>query len=278
MSTVRLPQYFAPTYSLMIINQCGALQTIIEQHTQQIKDQQPEPSVDSESIMARLISSAQLSDILNGPFAPFIKLAMRSYAIIVFINQQLSIDTEGAFDESKEALPDLKRLDRAGLKKLSVSEIERLMDSLDKLILELNAQWLNQLNTWLNQLQSELAKNQCQLNSNNSEELFLCYPLSELIDRLQDLKIEPPKIKKNQSVSFTQYLQMKAHIAIQNQLNQQQASDIDAKSKNLIKIIKKVTKPIAEEEQALLQSHQETIEQHLAVTEFAQSVLEKTQA
>ena len=183
------------------------------------------------------------------------------------------IDAESVFEESKASTPGIKLLDKAGLKKLSVSEIERLMDSMDKLVTELNHEWTNQLDVWLSEIQALLQEHQCQLASNNSEELFLCYPVSELIDRLIQLKIDVPKIKKQQPISFSTYIQMKSHIAIQNQLNQQQASDIDQKLKALHKLIKKQMGQIATQEKKLLDNHQQQIKKLLEATTFVESLL-----
>ena len=270
----KLPQYFASTYTRLIINQCASLQRVIVEHSCHTKDKIK--ATESEPAQTSLIEDNQLNDILNGPLSPFVKLSMRSLSKLLYLKQQVTIDSESLFEESKQVTTNLKLLDKEGLKKMSVSEIERLQDSLSKLITELNAEWKNQLDTWASEIKNDLQQHQCELNSNNTEELFMACPISELLDRLHHLKIEPIKLKKQTHFNFNDYLLMKTQIAIQNQLNQQHETNIEKRMKDILKQCKKRFKTISSKENELLQENQKEFEKLLEPVQFVNATLSQT--
>ena len=273
MMAIELPQHFISSYVAAMVGTSPALFKITSERTTTIKEQINNGNNKAPTFATHL-SDQHYNDMLNGPFSSFYQLCTHSTATLNRLAQQIVIHNEDLFSEVRldhEQQPDnpFNLIASGLLKNHSASTTDKLKSSLDTLITEQNSAWQEKIDQWtLTALQqfSSLAIN---IDHSEQDEFNLLYPISELLDRLTDLKITPPKINKKEGITFENYFRLKAKLLLSNAFAKAQKTKTDKELNKVINQFKATFQLIGQESDALLANQAKAHEALIEPVAFA---------
>ena len=210
-------------------------------------------------------SEAQFNDALNGPFSAYIHQVLSSFAKIARVRIEHNRKESDFFltEATKDNPHDIpERL----LKQTSIAECDNLSNQLNDQVTTYNQQWRDSANRWCEQVQHQLTSQELPLSEIEVNELFDDEPISDVLNRYTELKVEHPKLPKE--MGFATYYKLKATLTVHSVLSRLQkphaATDID----KYIKPLKKLLETISEEQNQLLNTQQTEITAIIAPVDY----------
>jgi hypothetical protein len=238
------------SYLKSILEQSNCMSNIILERTMSFKEKQQ----GSDDNASRQIQQTSLDKILMGPFQPFIKRCFHAISTVSHLRQQLAEQNETIFKNLPTDADDKNNISMQKLKKLSANDSERINESLVKTIKEHHENYDKQIDLWMDRLIESLNKHELELSENETTEFKKLYPIDELLEVLNDLKIPHPGLKKAKHYDFKHYMTLKCRYAIYSCLNKKQEPADENTIKTYLKKIKKELDKIHKDEVELLKN------------------------
>ncbi|MBV53652.1 MAG: hypothetical protein CL816_06280 [Coxiellaceae bacterium] len=217
------------TYARTLISDWIPAKTWIEEHTISALKAQHQQTVDASP---ELLNEAQLDEITTGPYHTFIKNSFNAYAKIVFARQQHRMFTDDTFKDF--SANHQSQLTNAQLDTIANLKLGELQKNLSELFQENTQSWQTVIRQWQQAIAKPLT--QYQLTARELEEFFSYDPLSEVLNRFNDLNLDTPKTKKT-VMNFSEYLRLKTILLLYSALSRQHIphsqTDLSAASKPL---------------------------------------------
>lgn len=251
MAKPQYSQFFIPTYVRVFISDWNNLRDFIVSHGTPMKDKVNQTDINKDKIPSDL----QLNNTMNGPYANFIASLLNHYSKIIKVRMELSLNDSDFFKrEQHEQNP--YNIPESVLKKISLAECDNILTQMNDLVGKLSEAWRNQATDWSNRTIDALIEHTGLHLSEIEEKEFLDdEPMSDILERFTELKIEPPKLKKG-DMDFAQYLKLKCSISLHSVLHRSQQADKKTDINKLLKPLKGLLEEIHQQQQALLQAHE----------------------
>ncbi len=255
-----LDNHFISTYAKNYLSDWSVIKHIIKQQTTWVKD-----IIHASDNENHAITDQQINDALNGPFQLFFKSHLRAYALLTKIETALTFTKDDTFKESDHMSDITLGISKYILDTTEFSTVQALRAKLDELTNTHYAQWETEIKNWTDLLLPEFKllpqfkKNKLLLSENEIQDFSINQPLSEIHERLTELKIAIPKLSKS-DFDFPQYFTLKATIAIQNALSRMQQPHTEKEIEEELKALKAPLKSIAHAEQTIIEMQQKALD------------------
>ncbi|MDF1795978.1 MAG: hypothetical protein P1U63_05520 [Coxiellaceae bacterium] len=253
--------YFIPTYTRIMISDWSNIARFIIEHARPMKDK-VNPDENQQNYVP---SESQVNDALNGPFNGYIHQCISAFAKIARVRiEHTRKDSDFFITEATENNPN--EIPERLLKQTSSAECDNLTKQLNDKVATYSQQWRDAANHWVSQVQQQLMSQDLPLSEIEITELKDDEPLSDVLDRYTELKVEHPKLPKE--MNFAVYYTLKTTLAVHSVLSRLQkphtANDIDKH----IKPLKKLFVTITEEQKQLLENQQVEIAEIIAPVDY----------
>lgn len=259
------------TYARTLLSDWPVLASLIVKHSTPVKQvmQQSESDISSSP---DILTEQQIREALNGPYQNFFKDKFKAYATIMRLQTELNIQKEESLKEGLEpaaagATGEATKIPPQLLAKTTLQDLQNLQRQLDELTLEHNQQWEESLEGWSYAIINHLTSSGMPLSDFEITEILDKEPISELMARTIELKIELVKYKTDE-MNFERYLAIKAQIAIQNGLSRQHKPHGPHEIKHILKNLKSDFASIHREEKNLFAEQQAATEQIIKPINF----------
>ncbi|MDF1759588.1 MAG: hypothetical protein P1U40_03525 [Coxiellaceae bacterium] len=253
--------YFIPTYVRVMISDWSNIARFISEHARPMKDK-VNPDENQQNYVP---SETQVNDAMNGPYNAFIHQCISGFAKIARVRiEHTRKDSDFFIEEATENNP--SDIPERLLKQTSAAECDNLSKQLNDQVATFTQQWRDAADHWVTQVQQQLVSQDLPLSEIEITELKDDEPLSDILDRYTELKVDQPKLPKE--MNFAVYYKLKATLAVHSVLSRLQkphtASDIDKH----IKPLKKVFETFTEEQNQILASQQQQIAEIIAPVDY----------
>ena len=192
--TSALPHYFVGTYTKVIISNYATLNQILFHRTTTIKDQLINESQSQQENKAEgmplVLSNQQLDDALNGPFSSFFKSFLNVFSLIAYLQQQIVQLNDEVFASKNENANNSYHIARDKLKKISINDIEMFEQKVNSFMTKSNDEWSDLVNESSQLLIEGFGRLNMKLTDTDLQELYNLYTASELVNRLNDMKVD----------------------------------------------------------------------------------------
>jgi len=243
------------TFEKVLLQDWTVIRDMIIAKTKFVKEQ-IHADTDDQSAIGNLLTDIQLNNALNGPFQTFFKHHLAAYAKIAHVTMALSIfkgevlkrkDFDGEVDYG---------IPETALTHHDFSTLKQARQSLDTMTQDHMMLLTSQIEAWSEILLTTLQQNDLPLNDIEIQNFLANETITEINERLIDLKIELPKLKKT-DLNFTQYYQLKLTITIHSALSRMHQPNTNKEIQNILQHCKKSLKHILQAENQL-HSEQQT--------------------
>lgn len=255
------------TYAKITLSDFKVLANLISEHSKLVKETARETEEEESDSAHRILSDREILDALNGPLQKFFKDKLIAYSTIARVRLELTISKEELFKEYREQPQEFK-LNKKYLENLTLSDISDMHNKLDQLCEEHYAKWQEKLAQWQQAILKKLDEKNISLSIIEIQEFQGKEPISELLDRFTDLKIELPKTKKRE-MNYSDYLKYKTNIAILSALSRQHLSHEEKEINKVLKSLKSVFDTIHQEENQLIKSQEQETQKMVENIAFA---------
>lgn len=231
-----------------LLNDWQALRNIIAQITCTQKEKQEKVNEDSAHFF-KLLSDTQIDDAFHGPFHPLIHHLTHAYSLITQIRTRLIVTQD---DNLKSRVQDSGFDLPEGLnKEINAASLDKKQRELDEAARHQFQQWRELIGKWQQNFVMQITTSGITLSEGEINEIQQTEPVSELINRFTDLKLEAPKMKK-QNYTLNDYLNLKIILIVHSALSRQHITNIDAELQKLLKQLKPHFKTLSQEENELI--------------------------
>lgn len=256
------------TYAKITLSDFKVLANLISEHSKLVKETARETEEEeSDDSAHRILSDREILDALNGPLQKFFKDKLIAYSTIARVRLELTISKEELFKEYREQPQEFK-LNKKYLENITLSDISDIQNKLDQLCEEHYEKWQEKLAQWQQAILKKLDEKNITLSIIEIQEFQGKEPLSELLDRFTDLKIELPKTKKRE-MNYSDYLKYKTDIAILSALSRQHLPHEEKEINKILKSLKSVFDSITQEVNQLIKSQEKETQKMIENIAFA---------
>jgi len=245
------------TTSKVIINDWLAIREIMADIATTCKEKQ-ETEVGSHENLMTLLSDIQFSDAFTGPFHPFIKKLLASYALICKLRLYLiTTQDDNIKPHISEPINDFPPNINTDINVASLDKIQRQLDETARSQFQ---QWKEKAKEWQDQLILQLTVHEANLSELEIEAISTQETLSELLNQFTDLHLELPKIKDDK-YKFTDYFKLKVILCLHSALSRQHKAHETNDIQIFIKKLKSDFKQIGQQEQGLIKAQGKEIDE-----------------
>lgn len=238
------------THARITLSDWHVLAKLIAKHGALIKDRPQQEGAETESTPS-VLSQREIDDAFNGPLQHFFKQASTTYAAIARVRIHLNMREDEAFKDKRADIPEEDKVPENILEQASISDLNKIQNELDDLMLAQSEHWEQCLEAWNNHLLQRLSDIGLSLSDIEIKEFYDPEPISELSDRFVSLNIPLPKMRKSE-MNFSTYLTLKSDIAIQSALSRQHLPHQQSDIQKLLKQLKTDFNDIRQQEQEIL--------------------------
>lgn len=257
------------TYTKITLSDFKILANLITNHSKLVKEaaRETESQEAIESKQPRMLTDREILDALNGPLGIFFKDKIMAYSTIARVRLELTISKEELFKEHRQQ-PEEYKINKKYLENLTLSEVSEIQNHLDELSENHYEQWHEKLNEWQQLILKKLETLGITLSIVEIQEFLGKEPISELLDRFTDLKIELPKTKK-EAMNYSNYLKYKTNIAVFSSLSRQHLSYEEKDINRILKNLKSVFDQIRQEQEQLTKTQEQETNKTIETISFA---------
>jgi hypothetical protein len=250
-----IADYFIPSYVRFFISDWSSLQSFIKAHGAPMKNKVAAEAQENKNLCTDL----EVNNAINGPYQIFVKMCFNHYAKMIRVRMELNMVNSDFFKrDPQHTNPD--NLPENLLKKMSLAECDNLISQMNDWVSTFVVQWRDAAMDWCNRIMSELQMQTGLPFSEIEEKEFMDdEPMSDILDRHTELKIDLPKLKKGE-VNFAKYFTLKSTIALHSILNRQHQPHAAADIKKLLKPLKDSLASITREEEQLITAQRAEIQ------------------
>jgi hypothetical protein len=205
------------SYTETLLRYYYPMTLIVLTRTEWIKDRLADKN--KQTLDSSKVSRVRLQQINLGPFQPFIRRVFHAYGTVSHFKQQSSEHNESVFKNEKKTSRTLHPLTKDEVDKVSLSQAERITESLNEKVYQHNKEWDNHFSEWADLLLHTLSDIGIQASELEQNEFHTQMPIDELLDVLQAAKIEHPGLKKAAHYDFKHYFSLKCRYLIYNNLS-----------------------------------------------------------
>lgn len=256
MATVTQSNYFIPTHARVLLNTWPVLNKQMLAHSTRIAESIKQ---DEASSLKNLLTDQQVTDALNGPYQHLFTSLMAAYALVGKYRLMLCLKDNDMFMTDNRDQRESLKLPKDIAAKITNGELEGYTKRLDDLAKQYFEEQVACINRWSNDIIAFVESQKLSLAEIERNDFLSDEPLSELFDRMTDLSIPIPKVKKS-AEPCRQYLKLKATVLVQNALGRLQRPNNAEDIKILLKPAKPLFEKIHAEEEAFQASLQDAIE------------------
>lgn len=244
---VNTPQpLFFTTYARTLISDWQPVKRWIQEHTvSTLKEQHQQQSSES---TPELISEPQLDEITSGPYHTFLKNTYKAYAKLVYSRQQYRMFSDDTFKDF--AATHTNKLTDKEMDTLSNFNFSELQKELTALFKDCCEAWNTVIRQWQQAIIQPLMQHQ--LTEREIEEFIAFDPLSEILNRFNDLNLDTPKYKQN-SMNFSEYLKLKTFLLLYSALSRQHIPHTQTDLTAAVKPLKSLFSQIQQQDKELNQ-------------------------
>ena len=258
--------YFVNTYARAMLTDWRPLAKVMQQHTELLIESTHKES-ENDAAQPQIINRRQFDDAIHGPLASFFRHIISAYALVGRFQLEFNIKDNDVFKGKRINLDELPKIPETVMLNVTIGQIDEMRRELDQMTDQFYQQWMELQDAWKNAITQALEEQNITLAVLEITELQGREPMSELLDRFTDLKIDLPKFDK-EKMSWQTYLQLKTIVVIHSALSRNQLQhDTQAINKTL-KQIKSVFADIDRQEKQLNQEQQATIDQLMTPIKF----------
>lgn len=253
------------TYQKVLLSDWPIMAKIILKHSSLLREGGYKEEL-SKTSATNVLLDKQIRDAVTGPFSTFFLTKIHAFTLLARIRMALHISKEDLFNDNISPLAKSK-LESKYLEKFSTDDISKIQEAFNDLVLKHNQQWEGQLFFWQISITSALKNAGLSITELESDEFVSAEPLSELLDRYNNLNIAP--IKFVQPLTFSDYFRLKAYLTILSALSRQQLPHTDKDIDHYMKALKKPLAEIHKSEKELHQQQEAETSQLIKPIEFA---------
>lgn len=244
---------FINTYQRVLISDWPTIAILIFKHSCLLKEggynkQQFDASP------TNVLSERQIQDALQGPYSAFFINKIKSFAILARLRMATHIDKEDSLKDNLSSLDKALELDPKKLESFPADEVSKLQEEFNGLTNDHCQQWEGQLFFWQMSLTSAMRDSGVSITEMESDEFSECEPVSELLDRYNDLNLTPPKV--DYPLSFADYFRLKAFMTIQGALSRMHLPHDTKDIEKHMKALKSALNEIEKKEKELIKEQQ----------------------
>lgn len=229
------PPAFFGTQARILITEWHALAKVIVAHSTPAKEKritnlEELESFDIENLenltfstadeLPNILAEKNIQTALKGPFGGFIKEKLTAYSRIARFRLEIHLSKEELFKNKRVTLPEAQSIPLKKLEKLNFSQLDQIQNDLGTLTEAHDQEWQEFLQQWLEKLIQFFAKTNVLLTEREIKELRDEDIVTELLPRFVEIGIKLPQ-KTYPSMSFTEYLNLKALLTTQSALSRQ---------------------------------------------------------
>ena len=240
--------YYLTTYTRAVLSDWQVLAGVIVQHTQLLED--VKKNGDKPPVIPNLLTDQHITDSLNGPYSAFVSQKMRAYAAIGRLKSEHIIQENELFKEGSSN-PIESQLSPQFLSSYSLANLNAMQKQLNQLTAQHHSQWVDNHIQWNEAVAQALGNAGISLSEIEYNGLCDDEPISELLDRFIELKLELPKSRSNTD-TFDGYLTLKAYLAVQSSLSRNQKSSTPDEVNKVLKSLKSLFNDMEKQQQKLL--------------------------
>lgn len=204
-----------------------------------------------------VLSEKQINTALQGPFGALIKEKMSGYATIARFRLELHLNKEDMFKNKRAPLAEKEKIPEKKMSKINFSELDRMQKELDTKTIEHNQEWLDFIHEWTEALINYLIHANVKLTEREVQDLHTEDIATELLPRFRELGMTLPQ-KEYPSMSFADYLILKAELAVQSALSRRHLPHGHSEIQETLKNFKPHLTTMQNQEQQLLSLQQKT--------------------
>jgi len=250
------------THARITLSDWHVLAKLIAKHSAFIKDRPQQEETETESTPSAL-SQREIDDAFNGPLQQFFKQASTAYSAIARVRIHLNMREDEAFKDKRADIPEEDKVPENILEQTSISDLNKIQNQLDDLILTHGDYWEQCFEAWNNHMLQRLSDIGLTLSDIEIKEFYDPEPVSELRDRFISLNIPLPKMKKS-GMNVSTYLTLKSDIAIQSALSRQHLPHQQADIQKFLKQLKTDFSNIQKQEEDISAEQKSEITQIIA--------------
>lgn len=240
------------TTAKALMNDWQALRDIVAKITCTQKQKQEKANEDS-AYLFKLLSDTQIDDAFHGPFHPLVHQLTHAYSTITQIRTRLIVTQD---DNLKSRVQDTGFNFPEDLnKEMNAAALDKKQRELDEAARHQFQQWQELMGKWQQNFVMQITTNGIALSEGEIDEMQQTEPVSELMARFIDLKIEAPKMK-SQNYGLGDYLNLKIILIIHSALSRQHITHIDEQLQKLLKQLKTHFKALTQEESELIKQQE----------------------
>jgi len=246
------------THAIVTLSDWDVLSSLIAKHSALVKEKsqrQKESDEEEEVFEPDVLSQHEIDDAFNGPMQQFFKHASTTYSAIARVRLHLTMAEDESFKDKRAKLDDADKVPESILKGTSISDLNKIQDELDEIILNHGDYWEQCRKSWGDHLTKHIADVGVSLSDIEVKEFYDPEPISELFERFTTLNIELPKTRKA-DMDFAMYLTLKTDIAIQSALSRQHLPNAQSDIQKILKQLKSDFTAIQKQQQQILEEQQ----------------------
>lgn len=274
----KAPSLFLGTQTRILLSEWKALAKIIVAHTTLVKEKpitniEELESFDIDNLenltfmtpseAPHILSEKQIRSVLQGPFGVIVKQFMSAYAEISRYRLELHLSKEDLFKTKRATLSTEHQIPSQRLVNLTFAKLEESQLQLDDLTSTHEQEWQNFIQKWSDELIKFLIKGKAIITEREINELQTEELANDIIPRFIELSMKLPK-SEYPSMSFTEYLQLKAHLAVQSALSRQHLPHTEADLQEVLKNFKSSFNSMQQQEKQLQTQQQQQIQRILS--------------
>lgn len=242
--------------SKALINDWLALRDIIAKISCTQKEAQEKVN-EKPTWLLEVLDDTRINDAFHGPFHPLIAELVAGYIVISKIRARLVITQD---DNLKPHVQNADfDLPQDLTKDINAAALDKKQRALDEAARHAWQQWQELIGSWQQNLLMQIGMNEVSLSDAEISEMQQIEPLSELMDRFTELKLELPKMKKPH-YQFADYFHLKLVLCIHSALSRQHVVSVDEEIAKVLKKLKPELKKITQQEGELVQQQKTDIE------------------
>lgn len=201
---------------------------------------------DTEAAPSDLITDDHLLEVLSGPYALFFQRTLSAYSIIHYAKHQHALHEEELFKDydASKASP----LSDTDIKQIASLDLKQMQKQLNDTLQQHDQQWETVTEQWQKAILNEL--NALKITEQEQEALMAYEPISEIINRFNDLNLTPPKHVLGK-ISFADCLNLKAYLLVYSCLSRQHLPNSPDDIQKTMKKTKKLLNEISSQTKEL---------------------------
>lgn len=208
-------------------------------------------SLGTSSEDTHILTEKQIHVVLQGPYGAFVKQKISHYAKIARFRLEIYLNGEELFKNKRTTLPAEDQINEKKLKKINFSDLNTAHTQLEQILIEHDNEWTEFIKKWIGVLLEYLERTKLPFTDRETKELYDESLATEILPRFIELSMALPR-KEYTEMSFSDYLILKAHLAIQSSLSRRHLSHEELDILDVLRNFKPQLEEMKTEETELL--------------------------